>query len=242
MRYLTIQNEDAKEGDKSHLIDELKGKRVWRTSGVGVIAYGNGDKEKEGVKQDVWREWGRSHGKDDWIHAARARTDFYKSTRGLKPLVMWKLVERGGSLPDDALPIGREADGQFLYAARSWWQGGLHLGKAGAHLINHASIPYGGGEHGLDIYEILCGPSDPSLIKWMTFRHGERAMVEGWMPVEGGREKDGTPLLLAKGEYENGEHPGKCLIGDDHACVGWGGGELWVRPFQILAFCSPNRR
>jgi hypothetical protein len=123
-------------------------------------------------------------------------------TRGLKPLVSWKLVEKNEIIPDDALPIGREADGTPLYAARAWWEGGLHLGKAGRHLLNRASISYGGAEHGLDIYEVLCAPSDPTLIKWMTFRHGERAMVEGWMPVEGGREKDGSALLLAKGEFE----------------------------------------
>jgi len=76
----------------------------------------------------------------------------------------------------------------------------------------------------------------------MTYRHGEHARVDGWLPVEGGREGDGRALLVAKGEYEHGEHPGKCLIDDDHACVGYGGGELWVRPFEVLAYCNPNHR
>jgi hypothetical protein len=40
------------------------------------------------------------------------------------------------------------------------------------------------------------------LLKWMTFRHGERSLVQGWQPVEGGRESDGSAILLAKGEYE----------------------------------------
>jgi hypothetical protein len=56
----------------------------------------------------------------------------------------------------------------------------------------------------------------------------------------------------------SGDHPGselwqgfpqcsvlngtECLINDDHACVGWGGGEVWVRPFQVLAYCSESRR
>lgn len=47
----------------------------------------------------------------------------------MKPLIRWKLVERGGAFPDDALPIGHEANGAFLYACRAWFQGGLHLGK-----------------------------------------------------------------------------------------------------------------
>jgi hypothetical protein len=36
----------------------------------------------------------------------------------------------------------------------------------------------------------------------MTFRHGEKATVEQWQPVEGGRESNGAALLVAKGEYE----------------------------------------
>jgi len=34
----------------------------------------------------------------------------------------------------------------------------------------------------------------------------------------------------------------ECLVNDDHACIGFGGGELWVRPFQVLAYCSSSRR
>ncbi len=73
--------------------------------------------------------------------------------------------------------------------------------RVGRHLVNHASISYGANEHSLDVYEVLC-TSDPDLVKWMTFRHGENAMIEGWQPVEGGREANGSPLLVAKGEYE----------------------------------------
>ena len=76
------------------------------------------------------------------------------------------------------------------------------MNRSGAHLVNSASLSYGGSEHNLDTYEVFCGPPDPSLIKWMTFDHGQRAGVEGWQPVEGGREKDGSSLLLAKGQYE----------------------------------------
>jgi hypothetical protein len=46
-----------------------------------------------------------------------------------KPLIQWKLVERGQDSPPDALAIGHETDGQLLYAARAWFNGGVHLGK-----------------------------------------------------------------------------------------------------------------
>ncbi|ORY20747.1 hypothetical protein BCR39DRAFT_474891 [Naematelia encephala] len=239
---MTIEKETREARDESALRYELNGKKVWKVGGVGMWSYSLDAREEE-VKQRLWRDWGEQHGRDDWLLAARARTEEYnKPSRAVKPALMWKLVEKGQDLPRDALPIGNEADGMPLFSARAWWEGGLQLGKAGTHLSHRASISYGGSEHNLEVYEVLCGPPDPSLIKWMTYRHGEHAGIEGWQPVEGGREKDGTPVLLAKGEYENGVHPGKCLLNDDHACVGWGGGELWVRPFQILAYCSPSRR
>ena len=54
----------------------------------------------------------------------------------------------------------------------------------------------------IDTFEVLCGAPDQTLLKWMTFRHGEKCDVHGWMPVEGGREAGGEALLIAKGFYE----------------------------------------
>jgi len=48
--------------------------------------------------------------------------------------------------------------------------------------------------------------------------------------------------LISTAKNVDSELTSECLINDDHACIGWGGGELWVRPFQVLAYCSPNRR
>jgi len=107
----------------------------------------------------------------------------------------------------------QEHGGKVAYTSASESSSSLsssvaYVCRAGRHLTNCASLSYAGSEHPLDIYEVLCGPADPSLIKWMTYRHGETAQVDGWQPVEAGREKDGTALLLAKGGYDNGEHPG----------------------------------
>ncbi|WWC92242.1 uncharacterized protein L201_007196 [Kwoniella dendrophila CBS 6074] len=243
LRYITLRKETNDAKDKDELKHELKGKRIWRTGGIGVWSYSEDQKQEESKKK-LWKDWSKDHNSKDWIKIARERKEFYeKESKGVKPLFMWKLVEPGQRLPSDALPIGHEQDGAVLYAARSWWEGGIHLGKAGHHLHNGASISYGGAEITLDTYEVLCGPiNEPYLVKWMTYRHGEVASVQGWQPIEGGRESDGTALLLAKGDYENGQHPGKCLINDDHACVGYGGGELWVRPFSILAYANSDRR
>lgn len=74
--------------------------------------------------------------------------------------------------------------------------------RSAARRDDSASLSYGGTEHLIDEYEVLCGSSDSTVLKWMNFRHGERAEVHGWMPVEGGREKDGQALFIAKGEYD----------------------------------------
>lgn len=107
-------------------------------------------------------------------------------------------------------PPGRGGSAVSISASESTFSPGvqrklanqLNRVRAGAHLVNGASISYAGDELTLDIYEVLCGPADPTLLKWMTFRHGERSLVQGWQPVEGGRESDGSAILLAKGEYE----------------------------------------
>lgn len=126
-------------------------------------------------------------------------------TRGIKPLVIWKLVQPNTpfAFPPDALQIGHDGSGQPLFSARAWHEGGLQLGKAGPHLNRGCSISYGGAEIQTDTYEVLCAARpDPALLKWMCFNHGEEMRVEGWQPVEGGRERDGQSLFVAKGEWE----------------------------------------
>jgi hypothetical protein len=53
------------------------------------------------------------------------------------------------------VPVGNEADGTVLYAARAWHNGGHHVGKWRADWTV-ASIPYSGAELWLGGFEILC--------------------------------------------------------------------------------------
>lgn len=123
------------DGDASRkascLRDELSGSRVWRVGGVGVFAYAE-DIEAERVRQAAWRDWTDCNGWDEWLHAARARTEAYNRAHEegrLRPLVRWHLVEGAGPLPVDALSVGREASGAALYSARTWLAGGVQIGK-----------------------------------------------------------------------------------------------------------------
>ena len=120
-------------------------------------------------------------------------------TQKPKPVAMWKLVEKGQPVPRDAIPVGHEADGQTLFVARSLYAGGLHLGKASPNI--GCTISFAGQELSPDTYEVLCGTRDPRELRWMRYRHGEKAEVEGWQPVEGGREADGRALLIVKADH-----------------------------------------
>jgi len=63
----------------------------------------------------------------------------------------------GGRIPPGRRPVegGYEEDGQYLYHALAVVEGVRVPGKTGPSL-GAANIPFGGGEHVVDNYEILC--------------------------------------------------------------------------------------
>lgn len=76
LRAVTIQTETHAAHDSDDLKSELKGKRIWKVGGVGMWAYEKDDHHEQ-EKRRIWREFGEKHGKDEWMKAARARTDWY---------------------------------------------------------------------------------------------------------------------------------------------------------------------
>ena len=76
LRYHLMKEEGGKSGNVEELEMEVKGKKVWRVGGVGMWAYSM-DPEEEKVKSGLWRKLSKSHGKEDWLASARARTAFY---------------------------------------------------------------------------------------------------------------------------------------------------------------------
>ncbi|KAJ2082664.1 hypothetical protein H4R24_001413 [Coemansia sp. RSA 988] len=54
--------------------------------------------------------------------------------------------------------------------------------------------------------------------------------------VQGGMEKDGSPLFVARAMYKGGLHPGKAAqhIQDGGCSIGWGHKEVNVREYQVL--------
>ncbi|BEI79589.1 hypothetical protein CcaverHIS002_0101180 [Cutaneotrichosporon cavernicola] len=227
----------------AYLQEELSGARVWRVGGVGVFAYAE-DVRAERVRQAAWREWSATNGSDEWLHAARLRTAKYITAHEqgrLRPLVRWHLVEGNGSLPMDALPVGREASGAVLYSARAWLGGGVEIGKCGMHIRGGSAFTYGGEELDVPFFEVLCGP--PDVVEWVSFERGATANLPGWQPVEGARDRMTLrAVLIARATHEGGLQPCKCLVDDDHACIPSGGQESWVTPFEVLTYAAMFRR
>lgn len=86
LRYHLMKEEGGKSGNVGELEMEVKGKKVWRVGGVGMWAYSM-DPEEEKVKSGLWRKLSKSHGREDWLASARARTALYMG--GMFDLLMF---------------------------------------------------------------------------------------------------------------------------------------------------------
>jgi len=247
--YLKLCEDEAKRSrDASYLLKDIKGETVVAVHGQGILAFSPGESDEE-LKQDVWSEHATF---EHWLVAARARREFWERPEAVRPPLRWQLVEKGDSFTDQAVQTGSEASGEILYSARSWLEGGLHPGKAGRHLQGGALIPYGSVEYPVDTYEILVG--DAAFASWVEIPRDRVLNIRAspptptqalytklapklsFVPIEGGRDAEGKCLLVAQAFYEEGWHPGKARVGDDHCCIAYAGGEVWVRPFRILAY------
>ncbi|KAJ1798010.1 hypothetical protein LPJ56_006868 [Coemansia sp. RSA 2599] len=78
----------------------------------------------------------------------------------------------------------------------------------------------------------LGSASDRTGLQWVSASNGHIPPN----PVQGGIEKDGTPLFVARAMYKGGLHPGK--VGqhlENGGCnIGWGHKEVAVRDYQVL--------
>ncbi|KDQ08953.1 hypothetical protein BOTBODRAFT_540120 [Botryobasidium botryosum FD-172 SS1] len=186
--------------------------------GGGYMAFRHHQKSEEDKKAEAWAL-------SNWHEDAQQRTQQFNQQGPQAPFT-WILAE-GTNIPQGALEGGRDGDGSPLYIARAYYEGGLHLGKAGRHLGKGASIPYGGKEVEVEKYEILL--ADPNRVKWVDGNE-----LQGSNPVEGGKEQDGTPLYIGQAFYENGTHPGKFSqrLGGTH--IAWGGKEVACDRYRIL--------
>lgn len=106
-----------------------------------------------------------------------------------------------GELPPEAVSGGQ--DGELLYVARARHENALIPGKlVPSHGVCY--IPWAGGEHPHDSYEVLCGCSS------------------SWVPVSGdaipphalpaGETEDGEPLFVGRVNHEGAVTIGKVQV------------------------------
>jgi len=79
LRFLIIEKETRQARHSEALYAELKGDRIWKISGVGVLSY-DLDSAEERTKMSIWKEWSSQSSQYHWLEAARARTAFYNTS------------------------------------------------------------------------------------------------------------------------------------------------------------------
>jgi hypothetical protein len=201
--------------------------------GAGIYAYSeHKSKASEEAKQKAWREEGNS---ENWEAGAIRRTEHY-NRGGQAPPVRWVLMSSGQPFPRDAI-VGGHENNQKLYIIRAFHEGGLHIGKAAGHINDGGcSFAWGGQEIGhVTKFEVLVG--DENAVRWIHHAENDGPVkVEGWQPVEGGKETDGRFIFVSQVRYQGGVHPCKYTVGEREANFGWGGEEHKSRDFNVLAY------
>ncbi|KXN85735.1 hypothetical protein AN958_10918 [Leucoagaricus sp. SymC.cos] len=87
-----------------------------------------------------------------WEETARGNTQKITQLGSNVPLA-WVLV-RGNNIPPNAIIAGEDKR-RPLYIARTFYEGGVHIGQAGQHLEKGASFAYNGREVHVDTFEVL---------------------------------------------------------------------------------------
>ncbi|KAM7342289.1 uncharacterized protein ACRADG_009754 [Cochliomyia hominivorax] len=131
----------------------------------------------------------------------------------------------GGSVPPHALQVGQTSDGEPLYVGRGHWAGSLTPGKI------HPShgclyIPYGGGEHKLENYEVLVQPET-----WVSSSGCN--IVPG--TIVAGHDCDGDPIYVGRAYHDGDLLPAKVVPNKGCAYVSYGGQEHTKYDFELLA-------
>lgn len=192
--------------------------------GAGFAAWKHHEKSEEEKKAHMW-------GAQNWLRDAQQRTqDFHQ--RGPSGPFVWVLVH-GHEIPQGAL-VGGEVNGEPIYIARAFHEGGIQVGKCGRPFKKGAVVGYGHDEVEYDTYEVLLG--DSRAVRWVDVEGRLNVERLGVRLVEGGREADGTQLYIAQGQVKGGTHCGKVSEKLHKAFITADGKEREVDNYRVLAY------
>ncbi|KAF5389477.1 hypothetical protein D9757_004348 [Collybiopsis confluens] len=191
--------------------------------GAGYAMYKHHEKSEEDAT-DTWAV-------QNWVHDGEARRIEY-GKRGPQGPAQW-ILNRGKDIPANAIVVGPEHD-WMLWICRAYIDGTLQIGKASNVFQKGAVIGYEGKEHQIDTYEILVG--DMHGLQWVDASGHLNVENLGLRPVEGGRDKDGSPLYIAEAPHNGATHPGVASPKLDGALIPYGGKQVQVHNYRILCY------
>lgn len=129
-----------------------------------------------------------------------------------------------GVVPPDAVHGGFDGSDQ-LYIARAHHEGALIPGKLHpSHGVCY--IPWGGGEHGHNEYEVLCGGSGT----WVPASNGQ--VPPNALPA--GESEEGEPFFIGRAEHNGTVTVGKVQPSHGVCYIPYGGEEMAYSEFEVL--------
>jgi hypothetical protein len=135
----------------------------------------------------------------------------------------------GGNVPPGAFPGGQEGPPNYetLFVCRTMYNGSMQLGKVRPGL-GGCYFAYSGSEVSMPSYQVLMG----GYYRWVRWNGG----IPG-RAVQGGNDvpPQSLPLFVCQAPYGNGMHPGKTRPDWDSCDISWGGREVFVHGFAVLA-------
>ncbi|XP_067001273.2 uncharacterized protein [Anabrus simplex] len=130
---------------------------------------------------------------------------------------------KAGEVPPNAVPGG--FDNEQLYVGRASHEGALIPGKVvPSHGVCY--VAWGGGEHGKEEYQVLCGCD----AVWLPAVGGE--IPAGALPA--GESEDGEPLFIGRAKHEGTMTVGKVQASHNVCYIPYGGQELGFPEYEVL--------
>uniref|UniRef100_A0A8D8V9P8 Natterin-4 n=1 Tax=Cacopsylla melanoneura TaxID=428564 RepID=A0A8D8V9P8_9HEMI len=137
------------------------------------------------------------------------------------------VTSQHGRIPDDAVKVGKDADGGKLYIGRAWHEGDLLPAKV-APRHSGAFVPWGCAEHSKFEYEVLV--ADSHLVSWVASSNGNVPP----QALQIGRTVQGEPLYAGRVAHAGTVTPGKIHPSHGVLYIPWGGKELNFNEYEVL--------
>jgi len=149
---------------------------------------------------------------------------------GRRESSVWVPHSPGDPLPSGAVHVGMDKSGDRLYAGRALHEGDLLPAKINP---NHTSayVCWGGSEHAVDHYEVLCGIN----VAWQSVHGGcipPSAVVMGYTA-------DGEKLFMGRAFHDGTLTPGKLQPSHKSLYIPYNGEEVPVDEFEVMIYRPP---